>query len=101
LTGLLFIAIVSISFLVMENYLDGYGKENCKHCGLNRTEQGHDGCIGELTGVMNACCGHGQKSTLMCNLITAITKKNQTKYYYKAKKPLSISNSIRALANEC
>ena len=44
----------------MENYLDGYGKENCKHCGLNRTEQGHDGCIGELIGVMNACCGHGE-----------------------------------------
>ena len=44
----------------MENYLDGYGKENCKHCGLNRTEQGHDGCIGELVGVMNACCGHGE-----------------------------------------
>lgn len=47
----------------MGNYLDGYGKETCKHCGLRRTKQGHDGCIGELEGVMNACCGHGQDST--------------------------------------
>ncbi|WP_340074508.1 hypothetical protein [Leptobacterium sp. I13] len=23
------------------------------------TEEGHDGCIGTLSGVMNACCGHG------------------------------------------
>lgn len=47
----------------MKNYLDGYGKQTCGHCGLNRTEQGHDGCIGTLKGVMNACCGHGQNST--------------------------------------
>lgn len=42
------------------NYLDGYGKENCVYCGLQRTEEGHDGCIGTLKNVMNACCGHGQ-----------------------------------------
>lgn len=47
----------------MGNYLDGYGKEKCGHCGLCRSAQGHDGCIGELEGVMNACCGHGQDST--------------------------------------
>lgn len=46
----------------MGNYIDGYGKEKCGHCGLHRTEQGHDGCIGTLEGVMNACCGHGEKS---------------------------------------
>lgn len=46
----------------MGNYLDGYGKYNCNHCGLNRTKQGHDGCIGTLPNVMNACCGHGQNS---------------------------------------
>lgn len=41
------------------SYLDGYGKEECKHCGLSRTVEGHDGCVGALKGVMNACCGHG------------------------------------------
>lgn len=31
----------------------------CGHCGLRRTPEGHDGCIGTLPGVVNACCGHG------------------------------------------
>lgn len=35
------------------------GSPNCNHCGLDRTPDGHDGCIGHLEGVMNACCGHG------------------------------------------
>jgi len=44
----------------MNNYLTGYGKETCGHCGLRRTVEGHDGCIGTLPDVMNACCGHGE-----------------------------------------
>lgn len=44
----------------MSNYLDGYGKSFCDHCKLHRTPEGHDGCIGTLDGVMNACCGHGE-----------------------------------------
>lgn len=31
----------------------------CGHCGLDNTPEGHDGCLGTLPGVMNACCGHG------------------------------------------
>lgn len=31
----------------------------CGHCGLQDTPEGHDGCLGTLPGVMNACCGHG------------------------------------------
>lgn len=31
----------------------------CKHCGKDATPEGHDGCLGTLPGVMNACCGHG------------------------------------------
>ena len=31
----------------------------CGHCGKANTEEGHDGCLGILPGVMNACCGHG------------------------------------------
>lgn len=33
---------------------------HCEHCGLEVTPEGHDGCIGTLEGVMNACCGHGK-----------------------------------------
>lgn len=32
----------------------------CGHCGKSSTPEGHDGCLGTLTGVMNACCGHGE-----------------------------------------
>lgn len=32
----------------------------CGHCGKSYTEEGHDGCLGNLIGVMNACCGHGE-----------------------------------------
>lgn len=35
------------------------GKPSCNHCGLQRTKEGHDGCIGTLENVRNACCGHG------------------------------------------
>ena len=31
----------------------------CLHCGLYNTDEGHDACLGTLTGVKNACCGHG------------------------------------------
>jgi hypothetical protein len=31
----------------------------CGHCNLERTTEGHDGCLGTLPGLMNACCGHG------------------------------------------
>jgi len=37
-------------------------KENdkpCGVCGRERTPEGHDPCLGELPGVVNACCGHG------------------------------------------
>ena len=46
----------------MGNYLDGCKKEVCGHCNLKRTKEGYDGCIGYLPNVMNACCGHGEKS---------------------------------------
>lgn len=31
----------------------------CGHCWRSNTAAGHDGCLGTLAGVMNACCGHG------------------------------------------
>lgn len=42
----------------MPNYI---GKAVCRHCGLDRTPEGHDGCLGRLEGVQSACCGHGVK----------------------------------------
>lgn len=44
----------------MGNYLDGYEKKVCGHCNKKRTSEGHDGCIGTLENVKNACCGHGE-----------------------------------------
>ena len=34
-------------------------EHKCGSCGRNYTEEGHDGCLGTLIGLMNACCGHG------------------------------------------
>ena len=31
----------------------------CGHCGKFSTADEHDACLGNLPGVMNACCGHG------------------------------------------
>ena len=35
------------------------GPELCRWCRRERTPEGHDGCLGTLPGVVNACCGHG------------------------------------------
>jgi hypothetical protein len=34
-------------------------KRPCDQCGWKRTAEGHDPCISNLPGVLNACCGHG------------------------------------------
>ncbi len=31
----------------------------CGHCNLPNREDDHDACLGEIPGLMNACCGHG------------------------------------------
>jgi hypothetical protein len=33
----------------------------CGHCRKTNTKEGHDGCLGTLPDVMNACCGHGRE----------------------------------------
>ena len=38
---------------------DTWKKRPCGHCGKHNTPEGHDACIANLPGVMNACCGHG------------------------------------------
>lgn len=39
--------------------VDTHHLRPCGHCGRHDTPEGHDGCLGTLPGVMNACCGHG------------------------------------------
>lgn len=41
---------------------DSFENMPCGHCGRKFTKEGHDGCLGALVGVMNACCGHGRES---------------------------------------
>lgn len=40
---------------------NGYKVRPCGECGLPRTPEGHDRCLGTLPGVLNACCGHGDE----------------------------------------
>ena len=39
---------------------ENYTGMPCGHCGKHDTADGHDGCLGTLPGLMNACCGHGK-----------------------------------------
>ena len=41
---------------------DNWQDRPCGKCGESFTEDGHDPCIANLPGVMNACCGHGDDS---------------------------------------
>lgn len=43
----------------MKKVADTHEERPCGICGKERTPEGHDGCVGTLPGVMNACCGHG------------------------------------------
>lgn len=38
---------------------DNWKELPCGECGLHFTDEGHDGCLGTLPTVKNACCGHG------------------------------------------
>jgi hypothetical protein len=35
-------------------------ERDCGFCDKGNTPEGHDGCLGTLPGVKNACCGHGR-----------------------------------------
>ena len=38
---------------------DTYENRTCGNCDKHNTAEGHDGCLGTLPDVLNACCGHG------------------------------------------
>jgi len=42
-----------------ESVANNHTHKPCGNCGRTYTTEGHDGCLGTLQGVMNACCGHG------------------------------------------
>jgi hypothetical protein len=42
-----------------QNFGVASGFERCPRCGSEPTTQGHDACLANLPGVVNACCGHG------------------------------------------
>ena len=45
----------------MESTVDTWTHRPCGFCGQFATPDGHDGCLGTLSGgVVNACCGHGE-----------------------------------------
>lgn len=41
----------------------------CGHCDLPNTPEGYDASLGELPGVMNACCGHGSQHEAYVQLV--------------------------------
>lgn len=45
-----------------ESTTSSYEDRPCSHCNKKQTKEGHDGCIGTLPGIMNACCGHGRNN---------------------------------------
>lgn len=40
--------------------VENWENRPCCACGKENTPEGHDGCLGTLPGVINACCGHGR-----------------------------------------
>ena len=34
-------------------------KRECRRCGIVPTLDGHDACLGDVSGLSSACCGHG------------------------------------------
>ncbi len=45
----------------------------CGHCNMMNTPEEHDGCIGRLPGVMNACCGHGESKSAYIQFTTRLS----------------------------
>ena len=42
-----------------EAVADTWKERSCGFCNKFNTLEGHDGCLGTLVDVTNACCGHG------------------------------------------
>ena len=45
---------------------------SCGYCNKPNTKEGHDACLGELPGLMNACCGHGNIDEMYIQFLNGI-----------------------------
>lgn len=56
------------------NPLPGYGgvMRPCAHCGATMSDHESDACLGDLPGVDNACCGHGQREESYIRFVNGI-----------------------------
>lgn len=63
----------------------------CKKC---RTIEGHDGCIGTLENVMNACCGHGISEEAYVQFNHKEYDKAPNKYRIEGKEALNYIEEI-------
>jgi hypothetical protein len=55
----------NLAWYYVDNNLPVAGNERkCGYCGRQNTAGGHDGCLGMLKGVKNACCGHGKNENM-------------------------------------
>lgn len=75
---------------------------DCLHCGLDRTIDGHDGCVGILKGVKNACCGHGLESEAYVQFNHDNYKKEPNKIRIAGKEALNyikVINLIKEIRN--
>ncbi len=64
----------------------------CGHYGKPQTENGHDGCIGTIDGVMNACCGHGVENEAYIQFLSGDCIRGEM--------ALEIIDKIRGKSNE-
>ena len=46
-----------------------YQERKCENCNRHITKEGHDACLGNLPGVINACCGHGREDEAYVQLL--------------------------------
>ena len=51
----------------------------CGHCKMENREDDCDPCLGELQGVSNACCGHGEVSDSYIQFENGVTVRGFTK----------------------
>jgi len=58
-------------------------QRKCGKCNLEQTEDGHDGCLGKLPGLMNACCGHGHDKPYVQFMDGFVIKGNDAKIVIK------------------
>lgn len=66
---------------------ENWGTRPCGYCGKHNTTEGHDGCIGILEDVINACCGHGETDEAYVQFNNrSIIRGNQALNYIKQRK---------------